>query len=148
MVTAILIAACLVIALIVALSANEITATAGLTGTKNGLTVNQNTSHTFTLTGSQMSSGVQTIGTSNEQIVFGVDLIAEGISYMALKNLDSTNYVDIFLDNADAEHMARIKAGGVAIIPVYDQTPTGGPDYYAKANTAACNLLVTVVGIT
>lgn len=128
--------------------ANEITAAATLACSKNGVSISAAFRHQFTLTGNQMAQGIQVIGTSTEQIVFPADLIAEGISYVALKNLDATNFVQVGLNTPVTQIFAKILPGGVCIFPVYNQAAAGAPLYYAKADTGACSLAFAAAGIT
>lgn len=129
--------------------ANEITCVGKLTATKSGSTVTGDTTKQMTMSGSQLYTITQTIGTSTEQIVFGTDLIAEGISQIWLKNLDSTNYIEVGLNTPVTQIFTKIKAGETAgPFRAYNDAAAASPAYYAKANTAACNLQIVAVGAT
>lgn len=122
--------------------ANEISIQAALSGSKGGTTVTGTQSNLQTLTGTGLWANTQLIGTSAEQIVFPGDLTTEGITHLWIKNDDPTNYVTIGLDASVTSPFAKLLAGQVMLLPVYQ----GNPVYYAKANTAACNLKLVAVG--
>ena len=123
--------------------ANEISARAYLTCTKDGSTVTGDTTYSYTLTGSQKWTNTQTIGTTTEQLAFPSDLTTEGISFFWVKNLDTTNYVDVATATPATTHIfTKLKAGQVAVFP----SPTANPTFYAIANTAAVNLQIVAVG--
>lgn len=125
--------------------ANEITITDTLICTKNGLTVNGSVTKQETLTGIGNWTAPQTIGTTTEQIVFPADLITEGITHIWIKNLDSTNYVQIGLNTPVTQIFARLKAGQTLQIPT-DNAAGVDPTWYAKANTAPVNIQIIAIG--
>ena len=92
-----------------------------------------------------MFSSVQLIGTATEQIVFPADLIVEGITHVFLKNLDSTNYIQVGLNTPVTQIFARLKAGQPLHIPT-DNAAGVDPGIYVKANTASCNLMIVAIG--
>lgn len=116
--------------------ANEITATASFLAQKNGATVQFNFSKRNDMAGNVMSQSVQTIGTSTEQIAFPTDLTGTP-SWVAILNLDPTNFVEIGLNTPVTQIFAKIQAGQFAVFPA------GVATYYAKADTAAVNIQVT-----
>jgi hypothetical protein len=124
---------------------NEITATDTLTITKDGTTVTGSATKQETLAGTGKFTNVQLIGTSTEQIVFPADLITEGITHVWMKNLDATNYVQIGLNTPVTQIFARLKPGQTLHVPT-DNAPTVDPTFYAKANTASCNVQIVAVG--
>ncbi|RPI76136.1 MAG: hypothetical protein EHM42_10765 [Planctomycetaceae bacterium] len=75
------------------------------------------------------------IGTSEEDISFG-DISAANIGYCAMRNLDTTNYVDIGPKSGGAMvGMLRLKPGepqSMRLVP--------GVTLRAVANTAACKV--------
>lgn len=78
---------------------------------------------------------IVSVGTSEEALTFG-DISTLG--YMALRNLDTTNYVDIGPESGGAMvPMVRLKAGNVAIMRLKP-----GITVRAQANTAAVKLQV------
>lgn len=123
---------------------NEIQASGTLIASKGGATINAVKTHTHTLTGNQMLQAVQAIGTSAELVAFPSDLTAEGIGYYQIVNLDTTNYVELALDSGMTNKFAKLLAGGVALVPAHADSP----GIYARANTAACNVIVSATGKT
>ena len=81
-----------------------------------------------------VDGSVVEIATSETTISLS-DLTTEG--YMLLRNLDTTNYIDIGPDSTGQVDFIRLLAGEVALFPL-----TPGPTVKATANTAACNLFV------
>lgn len=78
---------------------------------------------------------IVSVGTSEEALTFG-DISTLG--YVALRNLDTTNYVDIGPESGGAMvAMIRLKAGNVAIMRLKP-----GITVRAQANTAAVKLQV------
>lgn len=116
--------------------ANEITVAVSITCTKNGATVTGTASNTITMAGEQFISNVQAVGTSNEALVVG-DVSTVG--WVFCKNLDATNYVEVSLDNAQADIIATLLPGEAALFK------PGTTTLYAKANTAGCNLQVVLI---
>lgn len=121
--------------------ANEISAAASLSCTKSGTTTNGSTTKQVTLTGAGQWSNTQVIGTAAEQIAYPGDLTTEGITFVYFKNDDSTNYVEIALDNF-TNIFLKLLAGQAALIRAH----TGNPTHYARANTANINLRIVAVG--
>lgn len=122
--------------------ANEITARATLSASKDGITLSADTTFQLTLAGSGKWTNVQTIGTSTEQIAFPSDLTSEGISLLWMKNLDPTNFVSIGLNTALTQILIKLKPGQATVFPPY----SGNPTIYALADTAAVNLDIVAVG--
>ena len=118
--------------------ANEISGSLSLTATKNGASVSASASIPAaytTMSGDQMISNVQIIGTSSEAITLG-DVSTIGLVF--LKNLDSTNFVTIsVLATAVATTgFTKLLAGGWCCFPAYSTQIT------AIADTAPVNLQV------
>jgi len=117
--------------------ANEINASISLGVNKNGLVLNGGGSKTADMAGDQGLTNVQIIGTSAEAIVLGD---VSTIGYVAFKNLDPTNFVQLALDSGvSTQIFAKLLAGDVTLIKAATAT------MYAKADTANVNLLVTAV---
>lgn len=114
--------------------ANEISVSCSLSASKNGAAIaSGQLTDTNDMSGDQMITNVQAIGTAAEAVVLGD---VSTISYTVFKNMDATNYVDLSL-NADASApFAKLRAGEIALVPLATAT------IYAKANTAGINLLV------
>lgn len=114
--------------------ANEITASASLSVSKGGATISATAGNSFTLTGDEMITLVQNVGTSAEAVVL-TDLDTAG--YAFFKNMDVTNFVEIALDSGvSTQIFAKLYPGQFALIPLKTTT------LYAKFDTGAGNLLV------
>jgi len=114
--------------------ANEIAYTIALACTKGNSVESQNPGR---LTADQATQGVagdiQIIGTSDEIIAYG-DLVAPRWAY--LRNLDTTNYVDIGPTSGGAiVPMVRLKAGEACVFPLSASVVLRG-----QANTASCKV--------
>jgi hypothetical protein len=119
--------------------ANEINVQLSLVATKNGVTFQQNLSKTITMAGDEMIQNTQIIGTANEAVVLG-DVAVGG--YAVFKNLDATNYVELFTDSGDAQPFAKLLAGEPMLLKTHPSAT-----YYAKANTGSVKLLVFALEI-
>jgi hypothetical protein len=117
--------------------ANEIQVSLSLTVSKNGASATASESITQTMSGDQFLNSVQIIGTSNEVLNFG-DVTAGG--WVVCKNLDATNYVEIFLDSGNAQLVAKLLPGASGAGEACKFKP--GAAVYARANTAPVNLQV------
>jgi hypothetical protein len=127
-------------ALIPCLGANELTLSAALefiksntrTSTKDmGISGLQ-----FTVSGTDCIGPVtQTIGTSAEALDIG-DITTPG--YVAIKNLDATNYVTIRMGSTGAD-VVKLKAGEFAMFRLASTNP------FALANTSSCQVLYVLV---
>jgi len=73
-------------------------------------------------------AGVQAIGTAEEALLKGD---VGTIGYLAFRNLDATNYVE--LGSTTAVYSIKVPAGKGLVVP-WDHT-----NVYAKANTASCD---------
>ena len=83
-------------------------------------------------------AGVQNIGTSYEAVTLG-NVSTEG--YVHLRNLDSTNYLEVGLDaGADLTPVIRLNAGEVALFRL-----STSATLFAKANTASVDLDVCIL---
>lgn len=110
--------------------ANEISTTANFTAIKGGATINVSASKSITMSGSDMVQATQNIGTSAEALDFGD--ITGTPAFCIVKNLDSTNYIELATDSGMVNKFAKILAGQWAAFP-----PSSGT-IYAQANTASC----------
>ena len=116
--------------------ANELRIEAQLDYSKSGVKEIKHDSVYVDVSGDSYSKTIQEIGTSNEQISVVSDIATYG--YVFLKNLDSTNYIEI-ADENDSNYFCKLKDGEFALFRAADST------YWARANTSACNLEVTVI---
>ncbi len=115
--------------------ANELNIIAGLTFNKGGGNVSRRESLSITVSGDSFSHEIQSIGTVEEAVVQGNELGTPG--YVMLKNLDSTNYIEI--GSTTGVYDIKLKAGEVAIYRHNSAT------IYAKANTSACLLEYIII---
>lgn len=116
--------------------ANEIQASCSLSASKGGASVSVTGSINPTMAGDQMIQNVQIIGTSSEALVLG-DVTT--IGFLLVKNLDSTNYVEVDSATTFDNWPQKILAGEAILLK--PQTAT----LYGKANTAACNVQITAI---
>ncbi len=87
------------------------------------------------VTGDAYESAVQEVGTSEEALAQGADLGTPG--YVMVKNMDSTNYVEI--GSTTGVYDIKLKAGQLAVWPHNSAT------IYAKANTATVKVEYTII---
>jgi len=86
--------------------------------------------------GTEMIGYVQSIGTANEALAVNSDIVTVGWGYF--ENLDATNFVQLATQD-DTVYFAKLLAGEKFIIPL------GTATLYAKADTAAVRLRVTML---
>ena len=115
--------------------ANEINIQATLTIQRTTPPMQASGALNINQTGKHCICNVQNIGTSSEQLVFG-DCATMG--YVFVKNLDITNYVQLACDTAfgTGQIFAKLKPGEFCLVPCNQNA------IYAKANTAACDVVV------
>jgi len=116
--------------------ANEIYIGLTFTATKNGASVSGSFAGNATMVGDNFIGNVQAVGTSNEAILLG-DVSATGMGVF-LKNLDATNYVEIFSDSGNTNLITKLTAGMPCLL-------WPNAVIYARANTASCNVQVVSV---
>jgi len=119
--------------------ANEGYFTVTLKATKSGATVDHTVSKRFSMTGAEMIQATQNIGTTAETVSFGG--ITGAPQMVLIHNLDSTNYVELGGDSGLTVFKIKILPNSPALVTLSSAT------LYAKANTAACNILVEAVEI-
>jgi hypothetical protein len=116
--------------------ANEISKTIIFTVTKNGATARYaNLSARQNMSGTESIQSTQLIGTSAETV--GLGEISGAPGKVIIKNLDSTNFVEIGGDSGLTVFKLKIPAGDEQIF-----APTSGT-IYAKADTANVRIQVT-----
>lgn len=116
--------------------ANEISITCVLSARKSGAVVNPGAqTATVTMTGDDMIQTTQVIGTTTETISLGE--ISGAPIALQLTNLDSTNFVLVGFTNPPTE--TRLRPGRTMTVEPTTAT------IYAKADTAACRVLVCAV---
>lgn len=129
--------------------ANEITHTVTHTTTKSGVTTTISSTKSITLTGAGNYSNVQAIGTSVEKASFPADLVTEGVGFMTFKNLDATNFVEIYKADDDSgttkQKLGKMLAGESATFRT-DAAAGTDPRIWLKADTASCNVQIKADG--
>lgn len=112
--------------------ANEIQVTANLQASKSGAAIQSQGNFTRDMAGSQMVQNTQSIPTAWTLLVFGN--LAGTPAKALIRNLDTTNYVELAEDNAGAHKQDKLLPNGDFVV----RSPVGA--IYAKANGAACIL--------
>jgi len=105
---------------------DELSIVISMSFSKGGAVAQRAESISVDVTGDAFNHNVQEIGTSEEEIVQGADLGTPG--YMFVKNLDSTNYVEIGTETT--KYSIKLKAKEIALFRV------DGTTIYAKASVA------------
>jgi len=123
---------------------NEITMGASLSVSKGGVSVAQSSVGQIGWSGIDISDVTQTIGFSAYEEIDSLTLLGEQASLGAIliKNLDSTNYVELALHANGTNKFAKIKAGGVLLMES-GINPESDQVIWAKANTGAVQIEVT-----
>lgn len=118
--------------------ANEITMVAGLSASKGGAVINPGTmTAQQTMAGEDMMQ--ETVPSTTSAALFTWGGITGVPAAVLIKNLDSTNYVEIGGDSGLTVFKLKLLAGKSILI-----TPSSATMYH-KANTASCQLLVVAV---
>lgn len=108
--------------------ANEIYESISFTARKNGAEISIASSNQVTMTGDDLVSITQVIGTTAELISFGDITGAPG--EVVIKNLDATNYIEIGGDSGLTVFKTNLLPGRFTVFQPSSAT------LYAKANTA------------
>ena len=117
--------------------ANEISITAKLSVSKGGTAVTNFTStDSIDMTGTNMLTVVQNIGTSYEALTL-TDIDTAAKYFVMLRNKDATNYVEVSFD-AGSTFSLRMEPGELCgPLPM-----VAGEQIGCRANTAACEVEV------
>lgn len=117
--------------------ANEISVSNGIRVTKNGLTTSPTTGgFQADQTGDGVATDTVAVTTAAAQLTLSITP-----GFVAVKNLDADNYVDVGPWVSSALHkLVRLNAGESAVFRV-----SSGVDIGAQANTATCSVRLTVV---
>jgi len=83
------------------------------------------------MTGTHMDAPTQSIGTSNEALDFNTTDITGDVN-LAVKNLDASNYVEIFKDSGNSHLLSKLLPGQACMLM---NVPSAS--LYGRANTAA-----------
>lgn len=116
--------------------ANEIQLALSLNVSKNGASAKGDINLVIDMAGDQFINNIQIVGTSNEALAAG-DVSTIGWAYV--KNLDATNYIEVFLDSGSTQLISKLLPGEATLFK------PGTTSIYARANTAACNAQVLLV---
>jgi hypothetical protein len=118
--------------------ANEIEISVSISASKSGMTVNRAETFKVDMSGESMIHGVQNVGTSIEVLDLAEGSIGTS-GWCFIKNLDSTNYIDVGRAGVDAdEHTVKLKAGESCVF-------RAAGVLYGKSNTAALNIEYIVI---
>jgi len=111
---------------------DELRLSASINFSKGSALINRAMTVTLDVTGDAYCAAVQNIGTSPEQVVQMSEVGDPG--YLLVKNLDSTNYVELSCESGATDWTVKIPAGGIALFR------PGGNTVYGKANTSAVTI--------
>jgi hypothetical protein len=114
--------------------AREVFASLQYSARKNGAEIRMASSHTVDMTGDDLASITQVIGTTAETVNF-VD-ITGAPGEVVIKNLDATNYVELGGDSGLTVFKIKLLPGRFTVFQPSSAT------LYAKANTAEVRIQV------
>lgn len=114
--------------------ANEIFATLQFTARKNGAEIAITSQHSVSMTGNDLLSATQVIGTTAEAVSFGDITGAPG--EVVIKNLDATNFIELGGDSGLTVFKTKLLPGRFTVFQ-----PTSAT-LYAKADTADVRIQV------
>jgi hypothetical protein len=117
---------------------NEIQAAVSLFASKNGASLARSISKVFDMSGDDLGSGTQEIGTSDEQLVLPAD-IGTG-KLLLIENLSGANYVEFSYGTGGSfSAVVRIDPNGFSFFRPTSLT------IYLKANTNPCRVQWSIV---
>jgi len=119
--------------------ANEITQNITLQVTKNGVTSSLVSNKRVTMTGDDFTNQTQLIGTTAELVDLGDITGAPG--NLVIKNMDSTNYIELGGDSGLTVFKLKINAGEASLVTLSSAT------LYAKANTADVRIAILAIEV-
>ena len=109
--------------------ANELTVSASLSFEKNGISAEfKELARSFDVAGDQYIRNIQSVSIAEVTLDKGG---ITTIGWIAIKNLDATNYLEL-TGATSGDVLAKLPAGGFAVFPV------ASANIFAAANTAAC----------
>lgn len=117
--------------------ANEVYASVRVTANKSGAKSEISTTFRANMTGDDMLQATQVIGTTSELVSFGD--ITGAPQQVVIKNLDSTNFVELGGDSGLTVFKLKLLAGQTTLIQPSSAT------LYAKADTADVRIQVIAV---
>lgn len=124
--------------------ANEISVGINITGSKNGQTASLVKTVNQTLTGNQLGEFVQTIGASDELLVFPADALADGISFVTMRNTHSLYSVSVGAPT-NTTNQYKMKPGQCLVLSL-NKAAGANPSLYAVSDTAGADLAVVYYG--
>lgn len=96
---------------------------------------------TLVQSGYLVADWTQTIGTSEEKIELTTSFGTTGSTWILVKNLDATNYIEIGLSSSTGVYHAKIPAKGCLWLCAHNLPNASSKRYmFAKANTAPVNV--------
>ena len=118
--------------------ANEISAILTLSVTKSGvIPVNISINRTLSMTGDEAVEGTALVATASS---FALPTVSSSIQKIVVYNADATNYIELASDNGNTTKICKVLPQEFCIFQ-----PIGGVTVYARANTAACQIVYAVV---
>ena len=122
--------------------ADEIRTSISFQVSKGGASIATGTlSDTIDMSGTDMGTVTQSIGTSNEALDIPVDVT--GDVNLCVKNLDATNYVEIFKDSGNSHLLSKLLPGEACLLM---RVPSS-TSLYGRANTAAVQIQLWVTEV-
>jgi hypothetical protein len=119
--------------------ADEIRFSLSLQASKGGAAIATGTlSDSADMSGVDMGTVTQSIGTSNEALDIPADV--SGDVTMVVKNLDATNYVEIFKDSGNSHLLSKLLPGEACFLNRVPSTTS----LYGRSNTAAVQIQLWV----
>lgn len=126
----------------------EISTTVILTGknTDQSVALSKTLVESFTTGASNVASWSQTVTTSAASALeLPSALLAEGASYIAVKNNDANNFVGVYLESGATNRYAKIPAGRAMLFSVF-LGAAEAPKIFLKADTASVSVSCVAVG--
>ena len=124
--------------------ANELSIQTNFSYNKASINLVANSTSTISVTGTNIIQSTQLIATTATQVKFGQDMAVTAVGTVMIQNVDATNFVDIDF-NGDLTFPIRLYPAtstsvlGGSFLACLNSAVTA---VTAKANTAACNILV------
>lgn len=114
--------------------ADEIRTSISFSAAKGGASIATGTlADTADMSGVDMGTVTQSIGTTNEALDVPADV--SGDVWLVVKNLDATNYVEIFKDSGSSHLLSKLNPGEACQL-----TRVPANALFGRANTAAVQI--------
>lgn len=122
--------------------ADEIRTSISVSVAKGGASIATGTlSDTADMSGVDMGTVTQSIGTTNEALDIPADVTGDVV--LCIKNLDATNYVEIFKDSGNSHLLSKLNPGESCLLM---RVPSSS-SLYGRANTAAVQVQLWVTEV-